>query len=170
MIFWIAAALLASGLAALMMWRAARAAADARWAQALREDGIDAFVAAWETQPVFSSRAALSAAATARLRQEQGDNDAEGLARSLEGAGQGAMEPLRDLLEAIRVPTLIVSGDLDPVGTDRAIEVAAAIPGAQHIRLPHVGHTPHVEHLAALTRAIGPALRAASIPIATRTP
>ncbi len=149
--------------------RAARVVADARWARLLREDGMGDFVAAWETQPIFASHVSLAPDVRARLRRERLANHAEGLARSLEGGGQGAMAPLGGVLERIRVPALVVSGDLDPVGTTRALEVAAGIPGTHHIRLPRAGHTPHVEDPAALATAIGPALRDTSIPISTRS-
>jgi pimeloyl-ACP methyl ester carboxylesterase len=38
-----------------------------------------------------------------------------------------------------------VSGHLDPRGTQRAAEVAQAIPGARHEIIRDAGHTPHIE-------------------------
>lgn len=150
--------------------RAARVAADARWVHLLRSTSMDAFVDAWAAQPIFASLATAPVDVRTRLRRERVTNHAEGLARSLEGAGQGVMEPLGPHLARIDVPTLVVSGDLDTVGTDRAASVAAGMMHAQHIRLSAVGHTPHIEDPDALAAVVRPALTGSSTPDTTRTP
>ena len=55
------------------------------------------------------------------------------------------MEPLHGRLSAVRVPTLVIAGALDPVGRARAAAVAAGVPGARLAILDGVGHTPHEE-------------------------
>jgi len=72
--------------------------------------------------------------------------------------------PAVDRLGSISVPTLVVIGDLDTIGTRGAAEkVAEEVPGARIVRLPDVAHiigmeAPHrlaaliVEHLAPLPR------------------
>ncbi len=72
--------------------------------------------------------------------------------------------PAVDRLGSIAIPTLVVIGDLDTIGTRAAAEkVAEAVPGARIIRLPDVAHIigmeqPErlaaliVEHLAPLPR------------------
>jgi 2-succinyl-6-hydroxy-2,4-cyclohexadiene-1-carboxylate synthase len=150
--------------------RAARVAADARWVDLLRSTSMDAFVDAWAAQSIFASLATAPIDVRTRLRRERVTNHAEGLARSLEGAGQGAMEPLGPHLGQVDVPTLVVSGDLDPVGTERATSVTAAIVNARHIRLSTVGHTPHIEDPDALAAVVRPVLIEPSTPDTTRTP
>lgn len=63
-------------------------------------------------------------------------------------------------LPTITAPTVVVSGGLDlltpPV---HAHEMAAAIPGAEHIHLPHVGHMVLTEATAAVNDALGRVLR-----------
>lgn len=63
-------------------------------------------------------------------------------------------------LTTITAPTVVVSGGLDlltpPV---HAHEMAAAIPGAEHIHLPHVGHMVLTEATAAVNDALGRVLR-----------
>lgn len=125
--------------------RAARRRADAALARSLERDGIEAFVAAWERQPIFAGQAALPPRRAARLRRLRLRNDAAGLAASLRAAGQGAMEPLHGRLRAVRVPTLVIAGALDPVGRARAEVVAAGVPDARLAIVDGAGHMPHEE-------------------------
>lgn len=125
--------------------RAARIEADEALAARIEREGIAAFVDEWERQPIFASHAALAPARAARLRAMRLANDPRGLAASLRGAGQGAMEPLFDRLAAIAAPTLVIAGALDERGSTRAGDVARRIPGARLEILPGSGHTPHEE-------------------------
>lgn len=125
--------------------RARRRAADEELARILEQDGIEAFAAAWEAQPLFASLALLRASERARLHDERRIHDPAALAASLRGAGQGAMTPLHDCLGGISTPTLVVAGELDAVGMTRASAVAAAMPGAHLEVIAHAGHTPHLE-------------------------
>jgi pimeloyl-ACP methyl ester carboxylesterase len=65
----------------------------------------------------------------------------------LMGVGLGAPGPsTKDLLSAIRVPTLILWGESDPlIEPAAAKKFAAAIPGAKLITYPNVGHLPQLE-------------------------
>jgi 2-succinyl-6-hydroxy-2,4-cyclohexadiene-1-carboxylate synthase len=134
--------------------RAVRRRADEELAARLERDGIDAFVAEWERQPVFASRATLPPARAARLRTIRLSNRPAGLAASLRGAGQGAMEPLFDRLGSIEAPTLVVAGALDERGRPRAEEVARGIPGARLEIIGRAGHTPHEERPRAFRRLV----------------
>jgi len=125
--------------------RSARRAADDARAGRLERDGIEAFVDEWEREPVLASLAHLPPARAARLRAERLRNRPAALAASLRGAGHGSMEPLHDRLAAIRAPTLVITGAIDPIGRARAEAVAAAIPGARLEILAGTGHTPHLE-------------------------
>lgn len=69
-----------------------RGAAEERnrgWAQALRRDGIEAFVSLWEELPLFESQKQRNLAE--KLRPERLANDPEALALCLEGMGKHAM-------------------------------------------------------------------------------
>ncbi|MBA3878043.1 MAG: 2-succinyl-6-hydroxy-2,4-cyclohexadiene-1-carboxylate synthase, partial [Anaerolinea sp.] len=111
--------------------RLSRRRADAALADALERDGIEAFVDAWERQPIFAGHAALSTRRAARIRRIRLGNRAAGLATSLRAAGQGAMAPLHDRLRSVRAPTLVIAGGLDTVGRARAEAVAAGVRGAR---------------------------------------
>jgi pimeloyl-ACP methyl ester carboxylesterase len=65
----------------------------------------------------------------------------------LMGVGLGAEGPsTKDLLSTIRVPTLILWGESDPlIEPAAAKKFAAAIPGAKLITYPNVGHLPQLE-------------------------
>jgi 2-succinyl-6-hydroxy-2,4-cyclohexadiene-1-carboxylate synthase len=123
--------------------RAERAAADAGRARLVVE-GIEAFAARWEAEPVLAGEAALPADARARQAAIRRSHAPLGLAASLVYAGQGAMEPLHARLAAVTAPTLVVAGADDPARA-RAEEVAAAIPGARLVLVPGAGHAPHLE-------------------------
>lgn len=125
--------------------RATRRRVDEDLAVRLEADGIDAFVSEWERQPVFASHASLPPARAARLRAMRLANRPAGLAASLRGAGQGAMEPLFDRLAAIGAPTLVIAGALDDRGRLRAEQVAHGIPRARLAVIDNAGHTPHEE-------------------------
>ncbi|MEI7743423.1 MAG: alpha/beta fold hydrolase [Chloroflexota bacterium] len=125
--------------------RAARRAADEALATRIERDGIEAFVTEWERNPVFASHAAMAPARLARQRGIRMGNRPDGLAASLRGGGQGAMEPLHDQLAGITTPTLVLTGGDDAIGRPRAAQVAAAIPGARLAIVEGAGHTPHDE-------------------------
>ena len=120
--------------------RAARRDHDEALARQLETAGVAAFVDAWEAQPLFAAEAALPAATRTRIHEARLRNDAHGLAASLRGAGQGSMTPLHDDLPRIAVPTLVVAGERDTTGVERASTVAAAIPGSRLVVLDGVGH------------------------------
>ena len=129
-----------------------RRAADEALADRIERDGIPAFVAEWEAQPIFATQAALPAARAARIRAIRLANRPDGLAASLRGAGQGAMEPLADRLGEVRAPTLVIAGALDDRARPRAESVAAGIPGARLAIVDGSGHTPHDERPARFRR------------------
>jgi 2-succinyl-6-hydroxy-2,4-cyclohexadiene-1-carboxylate synthase len=126
--------------------RARRREADDDLAGRIERDGIESFVDTWwEATPVFASERTLPAATRARLRAQRLRNRPEALARSLRGAGQGAMAPLHGRLAEITAPTLVVAGALDPIGAVRAGAIATAIPGARLALLEGAGHAAHRE-------------------------
>jgi 2-succinyl-6-hydroxy-2,4-cyclohexadiene-1-carboxylate synthase len=125
--------------------RTERKAADERLADDIETEGTEAFVDYWETLPVLATQAALPEAERARLRRERLRHDPSGLAASLRGAGQGAMEPLHQRLVGVQAPTLVLAGALDLVGLERARLVADGIPGGRLQVIPGAGHTPHLE-------------------------
>lgn len=124
--------------------RAERAAADAERAAVAVREGIEAFCARWEAEPVLAGEAGLPADVRARQGAIRRANAPLGIAASLVYGGQGAMEPLHDRLASVAAPTLVIVGADDPA-RERAEAVAAAIPGARLVVVPGAGHAPHLE-------------------------
>jgi len=134
--------------------RAARRAADERWATLIETGGIEAFADAWEAQPLFASRHRLPDDERQRWREIVVANRPGPLAASLRGAGQGSMEPLFERLPQVRQPTLVVAGALDEVGIGRAREIASRLPDARLAIVPDAGHAPHLEAPATFERVV----------------
>ncbi|MGQ9831006.1 MAG: alpha/beta fold hydrolase [Thermochromatium sp.] len=125
--------------------RKQRRVADRAWIRLLREQGIAAFVAAWERQPLFKTQARLAPELQARQRARRLSQRPEGLAAVLERLGLGEMPSTWEALA--RYP-----GRLDWIigGEDRrfqaiAHQVLAHRPATQLHILEGVGHNPLLE-------------------------
>lgn len=93
--------------------RAARVGSDERWCQLLARDGLQAFLRAWQAQPLFETQRHLAATQLERQQAIRERHTAEGLQRSLRVVGLGQMPNLRGVLfaQALRVRLLV--GALD---------------------------------------------------------
>lgn len=134
--------------------RADRLASDGALAARLEREGIAAFVASWERQPLFATQAALSPTTRAAVRAERLGQTTTGLANSLRGMGVAAHEPLWDRLSEIHAPALVVSGELDPRYRRIGEELVGLLPGARHVVVRGSGHAVHLERPAAFARSI----------------
>lgn len=106
--------------------RAERRAADDRWVRVLREQGLRAFIDAWEALPMWGTQEDLDPEALASQRRLRESHTAEGLAHALEVLGLAQM-PATDP-SALRVPIQLVVGERD--------EKHRALSGALAERLP----------------------------------
>jgi 2-succinyl-6-hydroxy-2,4-cyclohexadiene-1-carboxylate synthase len=134
--------------------RAARVAADEALAARIRADGIERFVADWESQPLFASQARCAPAVLAAQRAQRLACDPEGLARSLEGMGTGAMAPLHDALARLTVPVLLLAGAEDAKFVAAARELAAMLPLGSTGVIEAAGHAAHLEAPSAVVAAV----------------
>jgi 2-succinyl-6-hydroxy-2,4-cyclohexadiene-1-carboxylate synthase len=134
--------------------RAARRGSDERLADRIVEDGLDAFVDAWTAQPLFATQSGLPAGIRDRERALRMRNDPAGLAACLRGMGRGAMAPMWDALPSLRVPALLLAGELDATYRDIAAKMAARIPGARTATVPGAGHAAHLEAPEAFTELV----------------
>ena len=125
--------------------RQARRAADEALAARIERDGITAFVAEWERQPLFAGLARLAAENRAALHDQRLANSPLGLANSLRGMGTGAQPPLWSRLAAVAAPALLIAGEWDTKFVTLNEKLAAAIPGARLRLIADAGHTVHLE-------------------------
>ncbi len=125
--------------------RRERAVQDAELAAAIEQDGIEPFVDRWEHLPLFASQATLPEPARGDLRAQRLQNSPAGLANSLRGLGQGVQPPMHEYLQQIRVPTLLIAGELDPAYCALGQEMLDLIPQARLEVVPDAGHAVHLE-------------------------
>ena len=134
--------------------RRQRIDADETLAALIERDGVEAFVARWESLPMWSSQSSLSDSGRARLRAQRLANSAIGLANSLRGAGAGVDQPILDRAGEITARTLILAGGLDIQYIEHGKRLAAAIPHARLEIIADAGHAVHLEQPEAVIREI----------------
>ncbi|MBN2886711.1 MAG: alpha/beta fold hydrolase [Chromatiaceae bacterium] len=135
--------------------RAERRAADRRWIRLLREEGIAAFVAAWEAQPLFASQRRLSPRVLERQRARRLAQNPEGLAAALEQLGLAEMPDTWPALATYAGRLRWIVGDEDAKFCAIADEVAALRPDTELHRLPGIGHNPLLEAPERLAALLG---------------
>lgn len=121
--------------------RAARRHADEALAAVIEEEGVEPFLAEWLAQPLFATLAPERWGLDARRR-----NTPAGLAASLRLLGQGSMEPLWRRLLDLRMPVLIVAGELDERYCLQAVHLGGWMGEVASLALvPGAGHACHLE-------------------------
>jgi 2-succinyl-6-hydroxy-2,4-cyclohexadiene-1-carboxylate synthase len=135
--------------------RAARRAQDAAWATRLRVDGIDAFLAAWQAQPLFASQARVAEEIRARRSTWRSRLEPEQLARALEVMGLAEMPDYRATLASLAPRVLLVVGREDA----KFLAIARAHAAVACIELQGCGHDPTLERPRDLAEAIARPLR-----------
>jgi len=133
--------------------RAARVGSDERWCALLERRGVEAFLEAWEAQPLFASQRELDTRSAAEQRRVRAAHSAEGLARALRVLGLGRMPSYRGALVTCPVKVRLVVGERDEKFSSIAADLARLAPSLELDRVPGVGHNvllearQHVEQL-----------------------
>lgn len=125
--------------------RAARRTSDEALATRIEQEGIPAFVAFWESLPLWKSQERLSDETRLRLHEKRLCNDACGLAQSLRRMGTGAQPNLWPRLAEIQLPALMLVGAEDAKFVDIGQRMAERMPRAKLDIIPGAGHTIHLE-------------------------
>lgn len=131
-----------------------------KWAHDVRAQGVEAFMDAWASLPLFASQASLPERVRARLRAERVSHDPEALAASLEELGQhrqaGEARTLAALVRAAQagLPICYVVGELDQKYAAVAQRVSASVPQADIVVVPNAGHNVHLEQPRAYVEAV----------------
>nr|WP_093028645.1 alpha/beta fold hydrolase [Thiocapsa roseopersicina] len=125
--------------------RADRLADDRAWIRRLLDDGIDAFVDDWESQPLFATQAGLPSTVLKRQRRRRLGQPPTGLAASLEQHGLARMPSLWKPLAAFTGELTWIVGAADTRFLGIAREVVRRRPATRLHVLPGVGHNPLLE-------------------------
>jgi 2-succinyl-6-hydroxy-2,4-cyclohexadiene-1-carboxylate synthase len=141
--------------------RKARVEIDERLAAGLERKGVEAFVDGWLAQALF---ARLSRTAAGVEERRQGTVD--GLASALRLLGTGTQEPVRDRLDELTMPVLLMAGEYDTKFSAIGFRLAAAIGDNAGISfVPGAGHAAHLERPSSVTAILARFL--AALPAAT---
>jgi 2-succinyl-6-hydroxy-2,4-cyclohexadiene-1-carboxylate synthase len=135
--------------------REQRRVSDEALAASIERDGVAAFVGHWENLPLFASQKSLPLECREELHRQRLQNNAAGLAQSLRGLGTGVQPSLHAQLPNLRVPVLLITGELDTKFTAIARQMAQALPRAQLRIIPGAGHTVHLEQPQEYTSLVG---------------
>lgn len=125
--------------------RRARIESDNALADRIEREGVEAFVDYWEKLPLWNSQSQLPEAIRATQRAARLHNNPRGLANSLRGAGTGVQESLWEWLPSLKIPTLLIAGELDQKFSDIARQMAEKLPIAQLTIVAGAGHNVHLE-------------------------
>jgi 2-succinyl-6-hydroxy-2,4-cyclohexadiene-1-carboxylate synthase len=125
--------------------RAQRRDSDNTLAGRIEHDDLAAFVAYWEQLPLFASQSALPRETGEKLHEQRMHNRPIGLANSLRGVGTGMQPSLHDQLPELRIPVLLIAGELDTKYCAIAHHMAAVLPRSTLCIVSNAGHTVHLE-------------------------
>jgi len=120
--------------------RLARRRLDAEWVKLLRDEGLDAFVRAWESLPLFATQQSLRSETLSEQRDVRLDHEADGLARALEVLGLAEMPSFRPSLCRSQIPIALVAGSRDTKFSKLARELANGHPHLRAEVVDGVGH------------------------------
>lgn len=134
--------------------REARKTSDEALANEIERAGIEAFVNHWEALPLFNSQRRLDEAVLRKLREGRLKNNPVGLANSLRGMGTGVQPSLWEHLPELKLPSLLLAGELDTKFTGIAQQMHTLTPGSQLKIIPDAGHTMHLEKPDMLAAAV----------------
>jgi 2-succinyl-6-hydroxy-2,4-cyclohexadiene-1-carboxylate synthase len=131
--------------------RAERRRADARLADWIGRQPIEAVVERWERRPIFATQSSelVAAQRPGRLAHDPAD-----LARLLHSAGQGALEPVWDRLRDLPTPLLAIAGERDHDYARAAERMAALAPAGEAALVAGAGHAAHLERPDRVARLI----------------
>jgi 2-succinyl-6-hydroxy-2,4-cyclohexadiene-1-carboxylate synthase len=121
--------------------RAARRAADERLAQEIERHGVDAFLERWLAQPLFATLPREQSG----IDERRAGNTVEHLQHQLRVLGQGAQPSNWERLGELRMPVLLLVGELDAKYVDIAERMAERITDVRVEVVSGAGHACHLE-------------------------
>jgi len=134
--------------------RLARRDSDEGWARQLEDEGLEGFLAAWQTQPLFAGQRRLSAAAQGRQDAIRARLDPRGLAVAMRRLSLGAMPDWWPELSGITVPVTLVAGAADEKFLAMAARAAAELPHGRFHVVAGAGHNVVLERPLAIAKML----------------
>jgi 2-succinyl-6-hydroxy-2,4-cyclohexadiene-1-carboxylate synthase len=122
-----------------------RRRADGAWVELLEREGLDAFLAAWDAQPILAGHRRIPEPFRGRALARRRELEPALVAKALRAFGTGATMPLWDALRRVTLPTLLLTGAEDRKYGQLATELARGLPDAQHVEVSDAGHAVHLE-------------------------
>jgi pimeloyl-ACP methyl ester carboxylesterase len=131
------------------------------FARALEAGGVERFADMAMANPLFARYVARGPEAQRFIRSCLMTHRAHGLAHTAREvlAKRPTIYSLRERLERLRVPTLLIVGEHDQPCRKVHDFMARTIPGARHLVLPGIGHLSNLEAPARFTAAVRRLLR-----------
>lgn len=127
---------------------------DERRARLIESEGLAAFIATWEREPIFETQRMLPSDMRARHRAIRLSHSGPGLALSLRVLGQAAMPNLSPALRAIEHPVSLVVGERDTKLRVIAARMQSQLACGRVITVPRVGHDVVLEAPSALAEIV----------------
>ena len=125
--------------------RLERREADNKLSARIKREGIPSFVNFWQNIPLFNTQKKLSTEIQGAVREERLSQNVTGLANSLIGIGTGSQRSYWSELQAINVPVLLITGEIDTKFVNIAQEMLKYLPLAKLRTIKDAGHAIHVE-------------------------
>ena len=138
--------------------RQQRRTSDDALADRIVRDGIAAFVAEWERQPLLAPAPHVAADVRAAQHRQRLDNSPVGLANSLRGMGTGQQPPLWANLPQLTLPVRLIVGQLDRRYRHIAERMMNQLPDANLSVVGAAGHTVHADQPAQFAYEVKTAL------------
>lgn len=110
--------------------RLQRIAGDEVWVRVLEDEGIEAFTAKWQAQPLFATQERLAPERLAQQRAVRLRHDAHGLALAMASLGLGRMPSYWEALDRAEVPVHLVVGGEDVKFAALAARMKERLPAA----------------------------------------
>ena len=129
--------------------RQARREAEAALPSPRDAESLEAFLRAWEAQPVLAGQAHIPTPWGERLKQRRREHQALPLAKAWRAWSLATM-PGGDHVATRDVPLALVHGETDTKFATLHRHWATQLPHAQVVTLPQAGHTAHLEQPAAM--------------------
>lgn len=125
--------------------RLERRQADKALAERLTSDGILKFIDFWEEIPLFKTQKSLTLEKQYAIREERLGQSTTGLSNSLIGIGTGSQPSYWESLQTIKIPVLLITGEIDKKFVHIAREMEKTLPISKHTTIKCTGHAIHVE-------------------------